>query len=218
MLRALSPLAVALTLTASPANALCICVKCITGSFRHFTMPSASMEPTLPVGSCFIMQMSRYSAGPPARGAVISYLSPATGEVYIARLIGLPGDQVQMKAGRVWLNGTDVPQVPAPDYILPRDSATAQSQPCGTVEGDNCITTRLTETLPDGQEYQVLNLRDSDGLPDNSDVYDVPEGSVFVLGDNRDNSWDSRFERLDGLSGMVPLANITGTFDSFLRP
>jgi signal peptidase I len=138
---------------------------------------------------------------------------------YIKRLIGLPGDRVQMRGGQLWLNGKAVPKVRIADFVVPIAAntecstiATVQS-PYGEgadVEGRRvCRFPRYRETLPGGASYDVLDQGETP--QDDTPVFTVPAGHVFMMGDNRDMSADSRFDAAQGGGvGMVPIENIEG--------
>ncbi|MBJ2150370.1 signal peptidase I [Paracoccus sp. IB05] len=210
--------------------------------FQPFWIPSESMKSSLLVGDfLFVNKMaygySKYScpfglcpfegrilASDPLRGDVVVFRNPYTGDDYIKRLIGLPGDRIQLKDGRVFLNDTEVPQVP--DGIFtetygPQGPMKNYPQCENGAVGLNgtCEKSRSIETLPTGdgdatRSYPVLNIKDTAGLPDNSNVYTVPDGHYFFMGDNRDNSQDSRFQPgLQGGIGMVPAEYLIGRAD-----
>lgn len=163
----------------------------------------------------------------PERGDVVVFRHPVNGTDYIKRLIGLPGDTVQMTGGRVIINGEEVPQVPdglftetfapqGPQGQLP----SCANRPVGI--GGTCQSERAIETLPNGVSYPVLNV-DDNAAPanggfdaDNTGVFTVPEGHFFFMGDNRDNSLDSRFAQASNGVGFVPLKDIIGRADRII--
>jgi signal peptidase I len=168
--------------------------------FQPFNMPSGSMVPTLLVGDYFFASKYAYAriwGTVPARGDVVAFLSPKDNStVYVKRVVGLPGDRIQMKQGVPHINGVPVPRERLPDF--------AGEDACGSAGATR--TKRWRETLPNGASYETLDCVDN-GFYDNTNVYTVPEGRIFVLGDNRDNSVDSRV--LSSM-GYVPLENIIG--------
>jgi len=198
--------------------------------FQPFWIPSGSMKSTLLIGDFLFVSKFSYgyskhsfpwSLGPfegrilanmPERGDVIVFKHPATHQDYVKRVIGLPGDTVQMIGGFVHLNGEIVPQEPDGDFF---EAAVPGRQrlECRSYETIEeqlfCRKERAIETLPGGRSYAVLNADDNRGTQtDNSRVFTVPEGSYFFMGDNRDNSSDSRQS-----VGMVPFENLVGRAD-----
>jgi signal peptidase I len=112
---------------------------------------------------------------------------------YIKRVVGLPGDRVQMRNGELFINGTAVKRERMDDFALQQDGRTTRVK-------------RWRETLPNGVSYETLDLQDN-GFLDNTPEYTVPPGHYFMMGDNRDNSTDSR---VLNQVGYVPLENIVG--------
>ncbi|KUJ77467.1 signal peptidase I [Ruegeria profundi] len=162
---------------------------------------------------------SRILGGEPERGDVIVFRHPVTGRDYIKRLIGMPGDRIQIRDGQVILNGTPVPQQPdgvftetaepqGPQRLRPR----CENGPVGI--GGACEKSRLIETLPNGVSYDVLNIGNQ--ASDNTGIYTVPEGHYFFMGDNRDNSSDSRLPQSAGGVGYVPYENLIGRADRIM--
>ncbi|WP_170578281.1 signal peptidase I [Ruegeria arenilitoris] len=162
---------------------------------------------------------TRIWGGEPERGDVIVFRHPVTGRDYIKRLIGLPGDRVQVREGQIILNGTPVPQQPdgvftetaepqGPQGLRPR----CENGPVGI--GGVCEKSRLIETLPNGVSYDVLNITNQGS--DNTGIYTVPEGHYFFMGDNRDNSSDSRLPQSAGGVGYVPYENLIGRADRIM--
>jgi len=183
--------------------------------FHPFYIPARSMMPTLLEGdslfvSKYVYGYSRYSlpfsprlfpgrifGSAPERGDVVVFRIPKDDSVdYIKRVVGLPGDTIQMRQGLLFINGVPV--------VRQRLSDIAGDEPCGA--GDGNRTKRWRETLMNGVSYETLDCVDN-GFYDNTRVYQVPDGHVFVLGDNRDNSTDSR---VLSAVGYIPLENIVG--------
>ncbi len=156
----------------------------------------------------------------PERGDVVVFRHPVHGKEYIKRLIGLPGDTVQMQDGRVVLNGKILPQRYDGEFREVMEQQGSQrrypeceNRPVG--DGGLCKKTRNIETLPGGREYAVLNASDR-GWADNTRVFKVPAGHYFFLGDNRDNSQDSRAPHNRQGPGFVPYENLIGRADRIM--
>ena len=191
-------------------HALIIALVIRTFLFQPFNIPSASMEGTLLIGDYLFVEKyaygySRYSfpfglmpfsgrvfGSDPHRGDVVVFKYPRdTSTDFIKRVIGLPGDRIQMINDRLYINDRVVPRVRVQDYTE-------------VVDGITYHEPQYRETLPNGKSYLTLD-RYSDGPSDNTDVYVVPSGHYFMMGDNRDNSDDSR-----GSVGFVPAENLVG--------
>jgi signal peptidase I len=196
-------------------HALLIALVIRTFLFQPFNIPSGSMKATLLVGDYLFV--SKYSYGythysipfspplfsgrilgsEPSRGDVVVFRLPKdTTTDYIKRVIGLPGDRIQMKEGLLYINDTPVKRERLSDFI--------GEDPCGS--DATARVKRWKETLPNGVSYESLDCVDN-GFYDNTNVYTVPSGNFFMMGDNRDNSTDSR---VLSQVGFVPFENIVG--------
>jgi signal peptidase I len=191
-------------------HALLIALVIRTLLFQPFNIPSGSMKATLLIGDYLFV--SKYSYGyshyslplspslfsgrifgsAPERGDVVVFRLPKDDSTdYIKRVIGLPGDHIQMKDGLLYINGTAVKRERVGDFV---DDET------------NDRVRRWRETLPNGVSYESLDLQDN-GFLDNTQEYVVPQGDYFMMGDNRDNSTDSR---VLSAVGYVPFENLIG--------
>jgi len=182
-----------------------------------FYVPSGSMEPTLAIGDAIVASKfdygySRYSMpfsmGPasdtrlmerlPARGDVVVFHLPRDpGVVYVKRVIGLPGDRIQMRQGLLYINGK---------------ATLLKAMGRGHVEmedGGALPAERFIETLPGGVAHAIYKLAWNTPL-DNTGEFVVPAGHLFMMGDNRDNSLDSRVPEAQGGVGFVPMENLVG--------
>lgn len=203
--------------------------------FQPFWIPSGSMKDTLLIGDfLFVNKMaygySKYScpfsacpisgrllASDPVRGDVVVFRHPTAGVDYIKRLIGLPGDTVQVKGGLLYINGTAVEITPDTPFVeIKEPQGAARSIPrCinDAVEGGECLKDRATETLPNGVSHSILNSVNNNGLADDTPLFTVPAGHYFFMGDNRDNSLDSRFSTAMGGVDYVPEEYLIGRAD-----
>ena len=189
-----------------------------TVAFEPFNIPSGSMIPTLLIGDYLFVSKysygySRYSlpfapnlwsgrvfAATPRRGDVAVFKVPRDNATdYIKRIVGLPGDRVQVKAGQLYINGEQVPRRLLGDYVERDGFVRVQMR-------------RFVETLPDstgkgGRSHDIAKMTDSGGFNDTPE-FKVPADHVFAMGDNRDNSSDSRDP--NGGVGFIPLENLVG--------
>ncbi|MGQ3674738.1 signal peptidase I [Xanthobacter sp. TB0139] len=194
-------------------QALLIALVIRTFLFQPFNIPSGSMKDTLLIGDYLFV--SKYSYGysrfsfpfspdlfsgrvfgsQPTRGDVVVFKLPRDHDVdYIKRVIGLPGDKIQMIDGWLHINGQPVQRERLSD--IEQDDGTGRLVP----------VKRWRETLPNGVSYTILDMVDN-GFYDNTPVYEVPLGHYFMMGDNRDNSADSR---VLSQVGYVPFENLIG--------
>lgn len=175
--------------------------------FQPFSIPSGSMMPTLLVGDYLFVSkwsygFSKYSipfspplfegrllGSAPDRGDVVVFRKPREEDTdYIKRLIGLPGDRIQVRDGVLSINGKPVPREAVGEFVA----------------DDGTTVPQYRETLPNGVSYLTLDLSPS-SAGDNTREFVVPDGHYFMMGDNRDNSLDSRFD-----VGYVPFENLVG--------
>lgn len=183
-------------------------------AYEPFSIPSGSMIPTLLVGdylfvSKFSYGYSRFSLPlslplisgriffrEPERGDVVVFRLPTnTDKDYIKRLIGLPGDSIQVVDGILHVNGVTVKRERIDDYQIDNGFGSMRRIP------------RYLETLPNGRQYFINEEQGDEGPSDNTTIYNIPEGHYFAMGDNRDNSSDSRFiSRV----GFIPRENLIG--------
>ena len=138
----------------------------------------------------------RIFASEPARGDVVAFRPPKDDSlVYVKRVVGLPGDRIQVRQGVLYINDSAVQRERLADFV---GGDSCGKDPADTVK-------RWRETLPNGVSYEVLDCVDT-GFYDNTGIYEVPAGQFFMMGDNRDNSSDSRA----GNFGTIPLDYLIG--------
>jgi signal peptidase I len=203
--------------------------------FAPFYIPSGSMLPALYIGDYVMVSkwpygFSRYSfpwgfpsfdgrmfGGLPSRGDIIVFRAPGTDEDFIKRVVGLPGDTVAVQDGMLILNGRPIPRTQEGTFAMPLSA----NSPCRVVYGATpmtgqtddgqpaCLYPAYRETLPGGNSYRVIDQVDNPRA-DQIATVKVPAGHVFLMGDNRDDSLDSRFSVQEGGIGFVPVENLIG--------
>lgn len=194
--------------------------------FQEFRVPSGSMIPNLSIGDEIVVAKyaygyssyswpvpftsinfihGYYSMGEPQRGDVVTFRNPKdVSQTYVKRLIGLPGDTIQVKRGDVYVNGVMLREEPESDEDNKRDKKKNYGS---YLPGHWQFYHETSKTNGTSVTYKVLRLNEGNGPVNNTDIYKVPEGHYFMMGDNRDDSYDSRFK--DGIA-MVPRQNIIG--------
>jgi signal peptidase I len=186
-----------------------------------FYVPSGSMEPTLLIGDALLASKFPYGYGTaslpiqinlpetgrvfgeaPKLGDVVVFRWPGDrSQAWVKRVVGLPGDRIQMRQGQLFINN---------------HAASLKPDGIGEAEDDNGgveSANRYVETLPNGVAHAILKLRDN-GRLDNTPEVTVPAGHLFVMGDNRDNSADSRVPVREGGVGLLPMDNLVGRADA----
>ncbi len=218
-------------------EALLIAAVVRTFLFQPFNIPSGSMIPTLMVGDYLFVSKYSYGysmfslplcvpnpayyffhvsandwlcvtphllpgrifASPPKRGDVVVFKLPSDEQTdYIKRIIGLPGDKIQLRQSRLYINGELVPREPIAKY---------HGESFYGGEGDQPT---YQETLPGGVKHTIIQLQGDKGYNSNTQVFEVPPGHYFMMGDNRDNSTDSRVPPDQRGVGYVPFENLVG--------
>src|SRR5437868_3308355 len=186
-----------------------------------FYVPSPSMEPTLLIGDAMLATKYPYGYGAaslpihlafpetgrifgamPKRGDVVVFRWPGDrSQAWVKRVVGLPGDRIQMRQGQLFINDHAASLKPDGIAQAEDDNGGAES------------AYRYIETLPNGVSHEIFKLRDN-GRLDNTPEVTVPPGHLFVMGDNRDNSADSRVPVRDGGVGMLPMDDLVGRADA----
>ena len=201
--------------TALLAIAIALVIRSIF--FEPFNIPSGSMKPTLLIGDYLFVNKpaygySRFSfpfgiapieeriwSKEPTRGDVIVFALPTQTSInYIKRVIGLPGETIQVKRGRLYINGKMIQR----EFIGLEEDRNEL--------GEMQTLSLYTETLPNGVKHSIYETSDKEHFVDNTPLYTIPEGHYFMMGDNRDHSQDSRFA---DKVGPVPFENIVGRAD-----
>jgi signal peptidase I len=204
--------------------AIVLAVFLAKGAFAEpFYVPSGSMEPTLLIGDALLASKYPYGYGTaslpiqinlsetgrvfgetPKRGDVVVFRWPGdSSQAWVKRVVGLPGDRIQMRQGQLFIN--DRPASLRPDGIGEAEDESGSSEPAY----------RFIETLPGGVRHAIFKLRDN-GRLDNTPEVRVPPDHLFVLGDNRDNSADSRVPVREGGVGLLPVDNLIGRADAVI--
>jgi len=188
-----------------------------------YYVPSGSMEPTLKIGDellatkydygyssaslplfMHVPARGRFFGALPHRGDVVVFRAPADdSQIWVKRVIGLPGDRIAVREGRLWINGAAVALKPEG---LGRDEIE---------NGTRRLVPQFLETLPGGRAHRIFQ-ETTDGPLDNMPTVTVPRGHLFVMGDNRDNSEDSRVPTSVGGVGLLPVGNLVGRVDMVL--
>ncbi|HAI32412.1 MULTISPECIES: signal peptidase I [unclassified Thalassospira] len=195
--------------------AIVIALMVRTFAFEPFNIPSGSMIPSLLVGDyLFVSKFSygyskhsmpfslpiipgRVFESEPERGDVVVFKLPSdTSQDYIKRVIGLPGDTIQVKEGRLYINNKMIERERIEDYILTDGGGRSAAVP------------QYIETLPNGRVHRILEMFGDQGPSDNTEAFTVPDGHFFMMGDNRDNSADSR--AFPSRFRFVPIENLVG--------
>ena len=202
--------------------------------FQPFWIPSGSMKDTLLIGDfLFVNKMAygyskhscpfsmcpfsgRILGSEPELGDIVVFKHPVSGSDFIKRVVGLPGDKVQVTNGVLSINGELMVQRPDGTFeeLMEqqgplRSRPRCENAPVGT--GGVCQKSRFVESFPNGTSHKILNIGQQS--TDDTPVYTVPEGHFFAMGDNRDNSTDSRVARAAGGVGFVPMDNLIGRAD-----
>ena len=191
-----------------------------TALAEPYYVPSGSMEPTLQIGDELLAtkypygyssaslpvfvtlpETQRVLGALPQRGDVVVFRWPGNrSQIWVKRVVGLPGDRIAMHEGRLWING--VPVGIRPDGTGQNESEDGSRQPIA----------RFIETLPGDREHTIFK-RDTFGMFDNMQEITIPPSHLFVMGDNRDNSADSRVPLDEGGVGLLPVSDLVGRVD-----
>ncbi len=203
--------------------------------FQPFWIPTGSMKPNLLVGDFLFVNkfsygFSRYSCpfsicpisdriffSEPKRGDVVVFRHPKSGKDYIKRVIGLPGDKVRLIKGKLFINESMLIREELSDFIEKKiEQGSMKTVPQCVNEpvpfgNENCFKYQSLEKLDNGKSYKILDLGQNIG--DDTQDFIIGDNEYFFLGDNRDNSLDSRIGQVQGGVGFVPYENLVGRAD-----
>jgi signal peptidase I len=194
-----------------------------TAIAEPYYVPSGSMEPTLQIGDELLAtkypygyssaslpvfvtlpETQRVLGALPRRGDVVVFRWPGDrSQIWVKRVVGLPGDRIAMHEGRLWING-------APVGLKADGSGQAEAE-----DGSSQPVARFVETLPGDRDHTIFK-RDTFGMFDEMQEITIPPGRLFVMGDNRDNSADSRVPLDAGGVGLLPVSDLVGRVDALV--
>lgn len=191
------------------AQPVCLCFECLNPALENLYMPAGSMKPTIEIDQCLV---GHHTDAPEtiAPGELIFFTHPVNGAIFIKRLIATGGQTLRLDGGQLIIDGAPIPATPAGSYGQPAGPQGSLGTFARCSDGQPpCEVAVIEETL-NGRTYRTLDIL-SAGPSDTTGTMTVPEGHVFVMGDNRDNSTDSRVSQSIGGVGFVPVDNILGT-------
>ncbi len=201
----------------SQSQPLCPCLKCALWTHMNFWMPTGSMNPNLPIGSCFVARKFDQRDPLPEPGQIVVFKHSVTGEAYVKRLVAIGGQTVEMRDGRLILDDQPVGLTRIDDLSQPYQQSRLGHFPrCrnNPAFGEICVASQFIETLANGASYHIRDV--GPGHADNFGPVTVPDGTFFVLGDNRDDSADSRFAQRSGGPGFIAKDDLHWLFEDFI--